>query len=129
MNKNYFTEFRNELLKLHKTLLDFQKNQYEGQHGKIASPQVLLGLVMDSPIFAWLRQVSELIVAIDELTESKEEVVPDKFSDLLTYSKKLLRPNLDGNNFEKNYYNAIRNDPLVALAHAKAQTALEKITL
>jgi hypothetical protein len=118
MNKNYFTEFRNELLKLHKTLLDFQKNQYEGQHGKIASPQVLLGLVMDSPIFAWLRQVSELIVAIDELTESKEEVVPDKF-----------RPNLDGNNFEKNYYNAIRNDPLVALAHAKAQTALEKITL
>ena len=128
MQKEQWTEFRNELLKLHKVLLDFEKNRYEGQHGKINSPQVLLGLVMDSPAFAWLRQMSELIVAIDELLESKEGISPEKFKDMLIYSKKLLQPKTDGNNFEKNYYQAIHQDPSAALAHGKAQSALEKIS-
>lgn len=128
MNKNQWTDFRNELLKLHKILLDYQRAEYEGQHGKINSPQVLLGLVMDSNIFAWLRQISELIVGIDELMESKEEVPAQKYIDMLAYSKKLLQPKADGNNFEKNYYNAVHNNPSVALAHGKVQATLEKIS-
>ncbi len=124
MNKEQWKEFRDNLLRLHKVLLDFEKRQYEGRHGEIKNPQVLLGLVMESPSFAWLRRISELIVAIDELLDSKEEVPEQKFLDMLAYCKTLLKPNERGNQFEKNYYQALRKDPSVALIHAKVQTVL-----
>lgn len=126
MNKE-FIEFRHCLLGLHKTLLDYQKSVYEGQHGKISSPGIMLGLVMENNSFAWLRRFSELVVGIDELLESKEEVPQEKFKDLLVYSKKLLSPAKDGSEFEKNYYDAIQHHPAAALAHGKTLAALENI--
>ena len=128
MEKQQWQKFRDELLHLHKALLHFQQRQYEGTHGKVASPQVLLGLVMENPDFAWLRQISELIVSIDELMESKEPVSPQKYADLLTYCKKLLQPKADGNTFEKNYYHAIHQEPGVAIQHAKTQKKLLEIS-
>ena len=127
MDKEQWKNFRDELLNLHKILLEFERRQYEGRHGKVASPGVMLGLVMENASFAWLRKISELIVAIDELLESKKPVSPQKFTSLLKFCKNLLRPKADGNIFEKNYYQAIHQDPAAALAHAKAQTALNKI--
>ncbi len=128
MKIEQWTQFRNELLKLHKVLLDYEKNRYEGQHGKIASPQVLLGLVMDRPSFAWLRQISELIVGIDEMLESKEPVSKEKFTDTFIYCKKLLKPLELGNAFEQKYYQAIHSDPAAAIMHSKVQVCLQNIT-
>ena len=125
MDKQQWNEFRNNLLTLHKALLDFEKKQYEGKHGQIKTPQVFLGLVMESPSFAWLRRISELIVGIDELLESKEEMPEAKFTDMLAYCKTFLRPNENGTQFEKNYYAALHKDPSVALIHGKVQAKLK----
>jgi hypothetical protein len=126
--KEQWTNFRDGLLKLHKSLLEFERKQYEGKHGKVASPGAMLSLLMENAAFAWLRQISELIVGIDELLDSKEQINEQKYKDMLAYCKKLLKPQEHGNSFEKNYYQAVHQDPSVALCHAKAQTALQKIS-
>jgi hypothetical protein len=56
------------LLRLHKTLLDGAKAEYEAAHGKINGANLYLQLVIDDPHFAWLRKFSSLIALIDEGT-------------------------------------------------------------
>jgi hypothetical protein len=129
MEKQQWIETRNDLLNLHKILLEYQRKAYEGQHGKVAGPGVMLGLVMENPHFAWLRQLSGVVVGIDELLESKDAVPEQTFADMLAYIKKLLIPHQSGNPFEKNYFTAIQKSPEVALAHSQIQSRLKKISL
>lgn len=54
------------MLRLHKTLLDAAKLDYEAKNGKIANVNLYFQLVIDDPHFAWLRKISSLIALIDE---------------------------------------------------------------
>jgi hypothetical protein len=128
MNKPQWLEIRDSLLHLHKVLLDYQRKAYEGQHGKVASAGAMLSLVMENSTFAWLRQLSRVLVGIDELLESKEAVPEQTFADMLVYIKKLLIPDQAGNTFEKNYFIAIQKSPGAALAHSQVQQVLQKIS-
>lgn len=58
---------RESLLALHKTLLDLVRAEYEKEHGRVENAGALLQLVVGDPAFAWLRPLSQLIIAIDEL--------------------------------------------------------------
>ncbi len=69
-----------------------------------------------------------MVVGIDELLDSKQEAGPQKYANMLAYREQLLKPKADGSAFEKNYYHAIHKDPAVALAHAKTQSELKKIS-
>ena len=53
-------------LRLHKTLLEGAKAEYEAKNGRIAGANQYLQLVLDDPHFAWLRKMSSLIALIDE---------------------------------------------------------------
>ena len=57
---------RDRLLKLHKTLLDWERAQYEHAYGQVRSSGDMLQLVLGHDQFAWLRPYSGLIVRIDE---------------------------------------------------------------
>ena len=57
---------RNLLLKLHKSMLDLEREMYEGIHGKLNATE-FLNLLLEDEDFAWLRQFSMLIVEIDEM--------------------------------------------------------------
>lgn len=129
MNKQQWINLRNSLLELHKTLMNYQRSVYEAQHGKVQSPGVMLGLLMEDKNFAWLRQLSELVVVIDEMLESKEPVLSEKLKESLVYIKKLLKPSLEGNNFEVSYFHAIQKDPHSALMHGRTSEALEAIII
>jgi hypothetical protein len=54
------------MLRLHKTLLDAAKLEYEGKNGRISNVNLYFQLVIDDPHFAWLRKISSLIALIDE---------------------------------------------------------------
>ena len=54
------------MLRLHKTLLDAAKLDYEAKNGRIANVNLYFQLVIDDPHFAWLRKISSLIALIDE---------------------------------------------------------------
>lgn len=63
-------ELRKYLLQLHKTLIDWQRADYERVRGRLQTSQ-LLNVMFNDPEFAWLRSMSGLIVRIDEALEVK----------------------------------------------------------
>jgi hypothetical protein len=65
-------ELHAALVKLHKALLDSERQVYEKNIGRIQSPNHFFQLLTSDPFFAWLRPISQLIVAIDETLDAKE---------------------------------------------------------
>jgi len=68
-------ELRKYLLQLHKTLIDWQRADYERVRGRLQTTQ-LLNVMFNDPEFAWLRSMSGLIVRIDEALEVKPPKEP-----------------------------------------------------
>ena len=110
---------RTALLRLHKTLLDFERAAYERERGKIENSYAYLQLVMSDPWFAWLRQLSELIVEMDELLAAKETPSEATAQALIQQATILLTPSEAGSEFQKKYFAAIQESPEVVLAHSE----------
>ncbi len=84
------TSAREALLDVHKSLLDEERARYELTEGAINGSYHFLQLVIGDPWFAWLRPMSELIVAIDQLLASRQLVLPADAESLLDRSRALL---------------------------------------
>ncbi|HEY2974235.1 MAG TPA: hypothetical protein VGJ48_17095 [Pyrinomonadaceae bacterium] len=115
---------RTVLLRLHKTLLDFERETYERGHAKIANSYALLDLVMKDPWFAWLRQLSELIVEMDELLAAKETPRENTGVALIRQAGILLTPAESGSEFQRKYSAAMQQSPEVVLAHSELARVL-----
>jgi hypothetical protein len=111
------TDLRNGLLRLHKTLLDSERASYERDVAKITSRGHLLGLVMDDPWFAYLHELSRLVVEIDERLDAEEPATSAEASQFIQQARTLLTPVEEGRGFEKRYFEALQRDPDVILAH------------
>src|ERR1700690_2526763 len=87
------TDLRNEMLQLHKTLLDSETASYDHDIARIRSRGQLLELVLHDPWFAWLHELSELVVLIDEALASKEvEVTSTDAERFLAQARTLVAP-------------------------------------
>jgi hypothetical protein len=111
-------------LALHKTLLDAVQAEYEAEHGKVGSPHELLSLVINHETFAWLRQMSALIVEVDEL-----ELTPDADERDLAAARAAFEELLfaSGPRFAAKYAEALQASPAVVMAHAGFKRALEAL--
>lgn len=107
------------LLRVHKRLLDFEREGYERERGKIGNSYEFLQLVMGDAWFAWLRQLSELIVEMDELLASKEAPNETTGVALIQQANFLLTPSESGSDFQKKYFAAMQQSPEVVLAHSE----------
>ncbi len=114
-----------QLLQLHKLLLDRERSRYEQIHGPISSPGEFLNLVLNHAQFEWLRQLSGLIVQIDEITAPRSKAAPDEATSTLKQARELLRPSNNGNDFQRCYGNALQDSPDVVLAHAAVVRLLD----
>ncbi len=112
-------ELRNGLLRIHKTLLDSERGIYERDVERISSSGQMLHLLMHDPWFAWLHELSELVVRIDELLEAREPAAPDDADVMVVEARRLLSPTENGGGFGGRYFEAIQRDPDVVLAHAQ----------
>jgi hypothetical protein len=117
--RQQLTQVRTVLLRLHKTLLDFERDGYERAHGKIANSYAFLQLVMSDPWFAWLRQLSELIVEMDELMAAKETPREATAVALTQQASILLTPSETDGEFQRKYFTAMQQSPEVVLAHSE----------
>ena len=113
------TRVRTVLLRLHKTLLDFERHGYERAHEKIPNSYAFLQLVMSDPWFAWLRQLSELIVEMDELLAAKETPRDATALALVEQASIMLTPSESGSEFQRKYFAAMQQSPEVVLAHSE----------
>jgi hypothetical protein len=114
------TDLRNALLTLHKILLDSERAIYERDVQRIHSPGQMLGLLLEDPWFAWLRDLSRFVVQIDERLDEEEPATTAEATQFLAQARALLRPSEEGQGFEKRYFEALQRDPNVVLAHADA---------
>jgi catechol 2,3-dioxygenase len=122
------TELRTGLLTLHKTLLDDAKVSYEMDRGTIASAGALLQLVINDPWFAWLRQISELIVRIDEIIAPDAKGTAQDARTVLDQIDRLLIPSETGEPFARRYFEAIQRQPAVILAHGAVKKQLKQFS-
>ena len=122
------TDLRDELLRLHKTLLDSESASYDRDIARIRSRGQLLELVLHDPWFAWLHELSGLVVLIDEALASKEvQVTATDAERFLGQARGLVAPVEGGGEFRRHYLDAMQRDPNVVLAHAQAMKVLANL--
>src|SRR5262249_23193543 len=110
-------DLRTRLLALHKALLEDAKSQYEMDRARVNGPGALLQLVISDPWFAWLHQISEIIVRIDGMTVVDSTSTEADARALVEQIDKLLVPSENGDAFARRYFEAIQRQPAVVLAH------------
>jgi hypothetical protein len=109
---------RDALLHLHKALIDSERVSYEKANGAIRSPNHFLQLLTSDPWFAWLRALSELIVAMDEALDEREPLTVESAETLNNQTRLLLVASESGEGFSRHYFDALHRDPNIAVAHA-----------
>ena len=108
-------ELRKYLLQLHKTLIDWQRADYERVRGRLQATQ-LLNVIFNDPEFAWLRSMSGLIVRIDEALEVKPPKEPIESGPLAAAARDLIAPDA-GSAYAQRYHAALQELPEAVLAH------------
>lgn len=115
---------RRGLLRLHKVLLDGERDRYEQVFGHVASSGALLQLVIHDEQFAWLRSISELIVRIDEMLDAEEPATQTDAENLLEQVRSLVKSAELSASFGEKYRAALQRDPDAILAHAEVSKLL-----
>jgi hypothetical protein len=116
---------RDILLKLHKSMLDLEREMYEGIQGKVA-PADFLNLLMEDEDFAWLRKFSMLIVEIDEMFDLKGAVEPGMIEANLKKVRELVEMKEDDEYFRAKYQFALQRDPNAAGLHSQLKKLLSE---
>jgi hypothetical protein len=111
------SELRTKLLHLHKLLLATERLTYEQVRGQVSRGE-LLQLVIHHEQFAWLHQLSALIIQIDELLHTGEPFTPEAIEAIDSDIRILVSLDELGDEFAMKYSRALQRHPDVVLAHA-----------
>jgi hypothetical protein len=114
---------RNILLKLHKSMLDLEREMYEGIHGQLNASE-FLNLLLEDEDFAWLRQFSMLIVEIDEMFDVKEGASAEMIEANLKKVRELVEMTEPDEYFRAKYQFALQRDPNAAGLHSELKRLL-----
>jgi hypothetical protein len=109
---------RDGLLRLHLILLENAKEAYERDVKKIENRGQYLNLVLGDPWFAWLRELSQLVVLIDETIARKDQpATPADAERLIAQARALISPEEGAQGFQGKYDAAMQDNPDVIFAH------------
>ena len=121
-DRSLLRDLRKTLLHLHKTLIDWQRTEYELDRGPMGATQ-LLQIILNDQAFAWLRAMSGLIVSIDEALEAKPPEMP-AVAPLIARARDLASPAAD-TAYAARYHAALQELPDAVLAHRDLVTILK----
>jgi hypothetical protein len=108
---------RNQLLHLHKKLMDAERAEYEKAENVTLSPLKLLQLLTEDERFSWLRQLSQLVVVMDEAMEEKPPLTPQRMDALVAEAQQLLIGSDEPGSFAMRYAARRKGDAALAVAH------------
>jgi hypothetical protein len=117
-------ELRSRLLPLHKTLLEMERSDFERDFGRLTSGE-MLQLVINHAQFAWLRQISALVVQIDEILDAEEPAMLDDLQNVLNQARSLFTSSAD-KVFREKYQAALQRNPEVVMAHSEVTKLLRE---
>jgi hypothetical protein len=111
-------EVHQRLLSLYSALIVSEQRTYERIHGRVGSTDELLQLALNDPWFTWLRPVLDLLLRIDQLLDDDAfDITHENVEHLMAEVRALTRPSIEGDGFERAYYEALNRAPDVLLAH------------
>ncbi|MBK6751882.1 MAG: hypothetical protein IPG67_18305 [Acidobacteria bacterium] len=114
---------RNLLLKLHKVMLDREREVYEGINGPL-KPTQFLNVLLEDLDFDWLRKFSMLIVEIDELFAAKDGTPAEMVSANLAKVEELIEMREHDEFFKAKYQFSLQSVPEAAALHSEIKLVL-----
>jgi redox-sensitive bicupin YhaK (pirin superfamily) len=115
---------RDALRRLHKALLDAERLDYERSFGRIGSDFYLLQLAAEDPQFAWLRALSTVMLDVDALVASGQDLSATEMRLLATRIRAMLLAGGRMTPFQHRYQRALQEHPEVIMAHSPVIAAL-----
>ncbi len=117
---------RTSLLRVHRALLEVERARYEKVRGRIANNSAFLQLVISDPWFDWLRPMAQLVLLIDERTSDKKSILGSvEAKALFDRARSLLRADIEGDAFQRLYYQAVQASPELAVVARQVAISLE----
>jgi hypothetical protein len=123
-SRELLTTLRNLLLDQHKLLLDRERAEYEKTNGPIGGPGQFLTLVLGDPHFAWLKQISTLVVEIDEALAPRSKAGQEVADALTAQAREMMRLRERETDFHVRYYNAIQESPDIVILQCRIEQLL-----
>jgi hypothetical protein len=115
---------RNLLLDQHKLLLDRERAAYEKTNGAIDGPGPFLALALSDPQFAWLKQISTLVIEIDEALSRRSTAGQPVADAIVSQAKKMMRPREEGTDFQVRYHQAVQDSPDIVILQCRIEQLL-----
>jgi hypothetical protein len=115
---------RDLLLAQHKLLLDRERAEYEKTHEQIPGPGPFLALVLNDPHFAWLKNISTLVVEIDEALARNSKADQPAADALVTQAREIMKPVEHGSDFQTRYFQAVQESPDVVILQVRIERLL-----
>ncbi len=114
---------RDILLKLHKSMVDLEREMYEGIHGR-QTAGAFLNLLLEDVDMAWLRKFSMLIVEIDEMFDLKEGIAEEDVEANVLKIEELIAMTETDDYFKAKYQFALTRSPHAAMLHVELKQLL-----
>lgn len=115
---------RNLLLKLHKAMLDREREIYEGLHGPLNATQ-FLNVLLEDDDFSWLRKFSMLIVEIDEMFAARDGVPAEMVEANLAKVTELVEMKESDEYFKARYQFSLQRVPEAAVLHSEIKAIVK----
>jgi hypothetical protein len=118
-------EVHQKLLSLYSALIGAERLTYERIHGRVGSTDELLRLVLNDPWFTWLYPMLDLLLRIEQLLDDDAfDITHENLDHLVAEVRTVTRPSIEGDGFERAYYEALQRAPDVVLAHFRITRVL-----
>lgn len=116
------------LMRVHKSLIDFQKMVVEAFEQKKYSPYEVLQLAFNHPDFAWLRKISTIMADMDEATSDKKNLPTEaQLKDFSRRLNEIFSEQTEDADFKHRLDIALRRDPKLSSEVDELRSALIKI--
>lgn len=127
LRRRTILSIRESLVGLHGALIVAEQLTYESINGPVQSIDTLLLLLQKDPWFTWLHPVADLLVRIDHVLEDDScDITDENVEQFIREIDRLLHPSVEGDGFERAYYEALDRAPDVVLAHFRVRKLLPK---
>ena len=118
-------EVQEKFLSLYGALIVAEQLTYECIHGRVGSTDELIQLLLNDPWFTWLCPMLDLLLRIDLLlNDDAFDITHENVKHLVAEVRSLTRPSIEGDGFERAYYEALNRAPDVVLAHFRVTRVL-----
>lgn len=118
-------EARLQLLRLHKNLIDVERQNYENKNGRVSHGQFLQILLNDEN-FSWLRTFSVLIVEIDEMFDLDDGYTDEMLEKQFLQLQNLMNFKASDKDFNFRFEKSIQKDSSVGSKYIELKNLLAK---